>query len=466
MEKKTIIKRGIFLAIVLLMLLKLIQLTFHQGMSKDEHHVKAFEISQEDIISSGQEITIKSFETIKDTKWLNSESLLIEGTIGGVEDLYLFDLSNFELMRYKADIHAPVTYDDYIVIKEIPGYGMLALKDSAIGLIKDGTYKVILENITYEEQANYLLSNDMSKLLMYHADKSTIVTYNFEKDFYRTIKAPVDEEVLKAFYDRVQLSPIGGYVSIEYRQSTIDESYFKIYGADSGRLYAEDVFGINLSWAPDDSRVCYYYAKEVEALSTNVFENMDFIGNRIGYYDVEKKKIDYIDVVGNNEKLISEVFWSNHVAMTLTGTVSDTIELQSVRAYDFDSDTYNEWTLGLKRFPLGTSIELLNDMDAFILLFDVENNHQVIKVLKSSQEVVDYGDIMSFDTNDQDDQYYYKVGDKFITADASKLTVSGGNSQGFIQLDDRAYKVIPNESLTYVGVWFTELNTLKILSTK
>lgn len=466
MEKKKIIKRVVFVVVVLLMLAKLMQMTFYEATSKQENEVKRFEVSQEDIISSGQEITIKSFEAIEDVKWLNNESLLIKGMIDGSEALYIFDLSSYELMLYKSEVHAPVSYDDYEIVKEIPEYGLLAIKGQSIGLIKDNAYKVILENITFEDDLKYLLSKDLTKLLMYHAEKETIVTYNFEKDFYRTIKAPINDDVLREFYDRVQISPIGGYVSIEYREEVLEDSYFKIYGADSGRLYAEDVFGVNLSWAGDDTKVCYFYAKEVEALKDNVFENMDFIGSRIGYYDVDKKKIDYIDVVGADEKMISEVFWSGHIATSLTGTVGETIRLKSVRSYDFDTDTYNEWLLDLDEFPLGTSIELLNDVDAFILLFDVDNNHKVVKVLKDSHEVVDYGDIKAFDTYDENNQYYYKSDDTFITADVVKITVSNGNSQGFIQLEDNAYKVIPNENMTYVGVWFTELSELKILNTK
>ncbi|MBI9014857.1 MAG: hypothetical protein JEZ08_21690 [Clostridiales bacterium] len=465
MKKKLNIKHAIFLVIVVLLLIKLMQLTVLEDVSITDREVKKFEVSQENIISSGQEIIIKSFDEIDRVKWLNNEQLLIVGSIKGIQNKYIFDIANYELMRYKEDEHALDDYGDYTVIKEIPNIGLLSTDGKSLGVLIDRKYHEIIGDVTYDNIMRYKLSDDLSKMLFYNASKDTIVTYSFEKEFYRTIKAPINSSILGNFKDCVQISPVGGYVSIEYRNDISEESYFSIYGADSGKLYAEDVFGIQLSWAPDDSRVCYFYSKEVLQLEESTVEGMDFMGKRIGYYDVENKSIDYIATLSEDDRLISKVYWSDSMITTLTGDIDDKISIHTLLSYDFDSEIYNEWTLNLTDLDVDTKVELLNDVDAFILLLEDSKTQQVMRIEKDSKEVFSYNDIKSFDTIDESDLYYYKGQNKFITVDDQMVTVSNGKSQGFIQLDETSYYIIPNEALTQIGVWFIQSNEIKILNT-
>jgi len=464
MKKKINIKHIIFLVIVVLLLVKLVQLTFYEDVAISNRDVKTFEVSQEDIISSGQEIIIRSFDTIDRVKWLNNQQLLIEGSINQVQNRYIFDVANYELMMYKENEHAPDDYSDYTVIKEIPGIGLLSTDGNSLGLLMDREFHEIIGDVTYNDVMRYKLSDDLSKMVFYNASKDTFVSYNFEKEFYRTIKAPIDTSILSNFQECVQISPVGGYVSIEYRNDIAEESYFSIYGADSGKLYAEDVFGIQLSWAPDDSRVCYFYSKEVLPLEQPTVEGMNFIGKRIGYYDVENKSIDYIATLSEDDKLISKVYWSDNVITTLTGDINEDISIHTLLSFDFDTETYNEWALNLTDLAVDTKVELLNDVDAFILLLENSITHQVKRIVKDSKEVISYNDIKPFDTIDETDLYYYKGQNRFITVDNQMVTVSNGKSQGFIQLNDSSYYIVPNEALTQIGVWFVRSNEIKILN--
>lgn len=465
MKKKLNIKHIIFLVVVVLLFVKLVQLTILEDVSITERDVKKFEVSQEDIISSGQEIIIKSFDEIDRVKWLNNQQLLIEGSINQVQDKYIFDIANYELMMYKEDEHAPDDYGEYTVIKEITDRGLLSTDGKSLGLLIDQEYHEIIGDVTYDNIMRYKLSDDLSKILFYNASKDTIVSYSFEKDFYKTIKAPIDSSIVSNFKECVQISPVGGYVSIEYRNEIAEESYFSIYGADSGKLYAEDVYGVQLSWAPDDSRVCYFYSKEVFPLKQPTVEGMNFIGKRIGYYDVENKSIDYIATLSEDDKLISKVYWSDHMITTLTGDIDDNISIHTLLSFDFDSETYNEWTIDLTELGVDTNVELLNDVDAFILLLEDSKTQQVMRIEKDSKEVTSYNDIKTFDTLDESDLYYYRGQNKFITVDNEMITVSNGKSQGFIQLDDASYYIMPNEALTQIGVWFIRSNEIKILNT-
>lgn len=465
MKRKLNVKHIVFLLIVLLLSIRLIQMTFYQSTSIIEKDVKTFEVSQEDIISSGQEIIIRSFEQIDTVKWLNNQQLLISGQIDSITNKYIFDVENYELMLYKENEHAPDGYGKYQALKEIPNFGMLSTDGKALGLMVDREFHEIIGDATYNDDLKYQVSDDLSKLLFYHHEKETIVTYNFEKEFYRTIKAPTNSKMLSHFNDHVQVSPIGGYVSVEYRSDNSEESYFSIYGADSGRVYAKDVYGIELSWAPDDSRVCYFYSKEVTPLKTATVEGMDFIGKRIGYYDVENKSIDYIQSLSEEDNMISKVLWSDHMVTTLTGDITDDISIHTLLSFDFDTGSYNEWTLDLSSLPIDTKVELLNDVDAFILLLGNDQKQEVLRIEKDSKEVISYSNILPFDTLVEKDLYYYKGKDRFITVDEEKVTVSNGKSQGFIQLEDSSYFIMPNEALTQIGVWFIGSNEIKILNT-
>jgi hypothetical protein len=203
----------------------------------------------------------------------------------------------------------------------------------------------------------------------------------------------------------------------------------------------------------------------VTPLETASVAGMNFIGKRIGYYDVDNKSINYIASLSDNEKMISKVFWSDHKVTTLTGDITNEISIHSLLSYDFDTGNYNEWTIDLTSLSIDTKIDLLNDVDAFILLLEDESKQKVLRIEKDSKEVISYSDIKSFDTLDETDLYYYKGKDRFVTVDEEKVTVSNGKSQGFIQLDDSSYFIMPNEALTQIGVWFVRSNEIKILNT-
>jgi len=463
-NKRIRYKRIVLILVAVLLLFILGRMSLQEMTKITETPIKSFQVSQEDIISSGQEIIIKSFDEIQSLKWISDDELLIQGSIDSNFDKYLFDMISYELKIFDEEEYQTTSDEEYEIINDIPEIGLLAIRDSSIGLIINRTFTPIIEDISYKGELKYKVSDDMSKLLMYHSDKGTIVTYNFEKAFYRTINTPLDENVLVDFDARVQISPVGGYVSVEYHDDIIEESYFRIYGADSGRLYAEDVFGINLSWAPDDSKVSYFYSKEVELLEDRVFNNMSFVGRRIGYYDVEDKSIDYIETLSSENNLISNMYWSDHTLSVITGNISDDISIHSLLSYDFDTSIYNDWQLGLEHLEKGTSIELLDDVNSYILLVDNAGSHNVLKLRKDTQEVIEYGDIKAFDTLEEDRIYYYKKGEKFITADIRKVTVSNGQSQGYIQIDNQNYLIVPNYNITQVGVWLKDENEIRILS--
>ena len=64
MTKKTVklVSKIIFVMISLILLIKIISMTFTEKLEIELKEVKVYEVSQEEIVSSGREITIKSFK--------------------------------------------------------------------------------------------------------------------------------------------------------------------------------------------------------------------------------------------------------------------------------------------------------------------------------------------------------------------------------------------------------------------
>lgn len=461
-----VISKIVFLLIVAFLLSKLATLVFTEQQIVENKDVKVYEVSQNDIISSGQEIVIKSFDAISDMKWINNSELLIEGTINQNSERYIFDMINYELKLYKEEHSTNIDYGEFTFIKDIPGYGALCSKGAQLGLLSDGTFEVITENATYKDELKFNVSDDSSKLVYYYNEKDNIVTYSFEKDFYRSINIDLTDDIKLRFNSVVQISPEGGYVSVEHRSDDLEDAYFSIYGADSGKLYADKVYGTYLSWSQKDEYVCYYYTNESEKLVAGTIDGMDISSKRIGYYDVLSKEIKYIDSSQSEKNMLSKIYWSDTTITTLTGTVTDTIQFDSILSYDFKTNSFNEWLLDIEPIQLGSNVELINYEKEYILLLQSGEQHHVMRIMKDSKEVIVYENLLPFKTLDRENIYFYNAEGTFITVDHEKMIVSDSGFQGYISLNDSAFIALPNAEMNHIAVWLTNKSEIKILNTK
>lgn len=462
MQKNIKIGSKVVFAIVAIMLLfKVYQLAVTEQVKSEGKDVKVFEVSQEDIISSGQEIIVKSFDEITEVKWVNNNQLYIDGIIDGASSTFIFDLENNELVYADQITQSSVDYGKYEFIQEIPGYGVLASNGSELGLLNDGEYFVIADNATFDDELKFTLSRDLTKLLYYHHDKETIVTYNFEKNFYRTINISLDRKMLESFEEVIQISPIGGYVSVEHR-AELDDTYFSIYGADSGRLYADEVYGMNLSWSDSDEYVAYYYTKESQ-LQAHGISDMTITSNRIGYYDVAGKAIDFIESSKSDRLHLSKLYWSGQKVTVLNGSIDETIMINQISSYDFDSHIFQEWDIELEPFEIGSKLEFLEYEDAYIVTASSNDNHHAYRILKDSKEVIAYEDLKPFTLIDEKETYFYTQDGAFVSLDHDKMTIAKDGYQGYMNLTESSFKAIPSDTMAYMAIWLTGKSEIRIL---
>ena len=474
MTKKNIkiIAKVFFMIIVVLLLIKIASMTFIESKHIEEKAIKTYEVSQEEIISSGNEILVKSFKKGIDVVfWISPTELLIEGTLGNETGQYVFDMIAKELIKYKGEEKSlEKDYGQYEFIKNIPNYGDLCIYESKIGLLTSShEFKVVADNAMYNGEVKLILSDDLSKMLYYHHDNKSIVIYSFESDFYKTLKLEIEKSILDNFEKYVKLSPLGGYVSIETRNEVFMDSNFSIFGADSGKLYASDVMGVQLSWAPDDSKVCYYYTKETEKLEVSQSSDIDVISKRVGYYDVISKEIEYIDSTESEKNMVSQIYWSSDSERfsCLTGSQNENgnIVVDSALEFDFLKNSFNEITFKEpETAPIGARLELIDYDEAYILVVDSEISYKIMRILKDNAEIIEFEDLSMMKINNNELAYYYKESNALITANRDFITVTKPNFQGYIHLLGSDYVIYPSSNIDYLVVWFQSTNEIKILS--
>lgn len=454
----------IFVIVVLVLIGINVKLALKEEIQTESKAVKTYEISQSDIVSSGQEIIIQSFSSIDSVKWIDNDQLYIEGIIDDQKGSYVFDTSKHELMTYQSLVAENVDFGAYTFILEIPEYGALCTKDTTIGLLKDGEYKILAENATFDNQILLKISEDLTKMLYYHHDKETLVTYNFDKDFYRTINAPLEGFTVDFFKNNVQISPIGGYVSIEYSLEILGDSYFSIYGADSGRLYADEVYGTQLSWSPDDEYLCYYYTKE-SMKGNNLIDEMNMISNRIGYYDVNKKSIKYLDSSQMDRAVVSKIYWDNHKVTALTGEVSDMFKINGMITYDFDSQLIQEIELDIPEISNNSKVIISNMQDRFILYTRDGDSKGVVRIMKETHEVLVNDSLNAFNVKGLSQDYFVQSG-YFISFDQEKVIISGEEFEGYMFIEHMSFDILPTQNMSYIALWDQKSQHIHILSIK
>ncbi len=276
---------------------------------------------------------------------------------------------------------------------------------------KDHTYYYDLNNkklVEYMEEKELILPDDIKgDLYKYSKDKTKVlyintknrlISYNIKKDFKREIKVEVDDYVLKNFKKKVLISPMAGYISIEYDKE--NEQFFSVYGADSGRKYKEDIYGYNLSWADDDSKLCYVLSKEG-----------DLKDRKIGYYNIKTKKLDYLDL---KDKIISKIYFKGD-------DIDFIVEGNVLVFYSFNDNK-------VKKINLHMMGEVFN-YSADTLICNKEE--KIVKKIDENYNISVYKDLLDM----KDDDYFYKDDEYFIYFNQEGIHIENHKTKTIIELD-------------------------------
>ena len=417
------------------------------------------ELSEKEIVTSGHKTIIKSFKTIEDVRWLDHQQLLIKGNLETRSGYYVFNLEKQLLMPYKENVEKisnlkSLTY-------EIKTGEILTVNNSAIEIQEDDNKKMIAKDIHFKDRDLYQISEDGSKVLYYDAFAKTLVTYDFAKDSYKTILKNVPDIILNNFFEKVKLSPLGGYISIEYFSNELEENFFSIYGADSGKLYGEEIHGIDVTWSKDDSYLAFFYTKESEKISET---SNKIISKRLGYYDVENKAIKYLDSTPLEKEMVSKLKWQDHKAAILVGHVLDTLNVTGLLINDFKDLNFYEIPMEVNGLSPDSLINLLWQNHYLWVFINQEDNQDIYKVDTVSGHIALYKDLKPFSLIDLEGvNYYYKDG-KLITFQDNKVTLADVDKESIAHVDDLSFKVIPHPDMNGFALWLDEEAVIKIVN--
>ena len=461
--EKMVNKRNI-LKVLLVLIVALLLIVIYNRTKKESLHFVAVvnsvpEISQREIITSGHETIIQSFKTIEDVKWLDGQQLLIKGSLETRSGYYVFNLEKQLLMPYKG-IVAENGQEESLTY-EVKSGKIVSINNSTVELQEDNRQKVIAKDIHYNEEDLYQISEDGSKILYYNALDKALVTYDFDKSIYKTILKNVPEIVLNNFNEKVKLSPLGGYISIEYFSNELEENFFSIYGADSGKLYGEEIHGIDVTWSKDDLYLAFFYTRESEIISE---ASNKIVSKRLGYYDVENKGIKYLDSTPLEKEMVSKLKWQDHKTAILVGHALDTLNVSGLLINDFKDFNFYEIPMDISGINPDTPINLLWQNQYLWVFIHEEDRQDIYKVDTDSGHIFLYKDLKPFSLIDLEEVYYYYKDGKLITYQNSKVTLSDVDRERIAHINDVSFKVIPHPSMNGFVLWLDEEGVIKIVN--
>jgi len=449
-------------------------------------------ISQEDIAINQSEVTIKSFKQgVDNIEWLDEENIAFDGEVESYGyGQYGFNitrnlLEKYDDIREDTDLILPEDAKDYIFIDKVANNRILltdANPDDDIYALhvmnSEGGYRTLTENCMVDGKAMYIYSENKDKIAYYDVSSKKIKTYGVKSKRIRDIKEQFPETIVNNFHKTVKISENGGYLMVVYDpvlygelvEYKAEDIYFSIYGADSGRVYGDQIFGINPSWSKDESKVAYLYAPEAQIVSYGPLDERTVVSKRVGILKFSSKDFTYIDSPLNSKLAINELMWTNtdNNLIYMAGEINDdqTLVIDSIMNYNY-----------LKKMFVNNESTISQTLDDGVQyrLYVVDQYIGVVK--KDGDQVTfnlfdEYSNFIAEDKKLQtfavgynaEHTYYYNDGINFMTFDGQKLLIRTDAKENYVEIDpNQAFRVFPSVFGNAICIEYYEDNVLKIV---
>lgn len=347
MNRKQLIVLGLLGAAILFGVGKFV---FKEEMKVTEKGVEIHESETVNVVIDGPRLSIYSFGSgVENIEWLDDENFLIIGKKDeSVENqAYVFHMKDHYMTQYEQGDTSTLD-DGYEPLLELADERVICTeKGSGKGLyIQDqGELITLSENVMYQGNRIYTVSERKDKIAYYDAKDQKIRIYGIEHKKTANINVFPDEVILREFQKNLLFAPDSGYVILYYYvPESLQETYFSVFGADSGRSYSDRIWGLDPVWAPEELKVAYLYGEDAERIGdpTDAAKNH---GKRLGYYDLKKRKSFYTGAVKNGFEIVSPVKWSE-AGDSLgyhTGRLSETAgawNIEGFHTYDLNEKVF------------------------------------------------------------------------------------------------------------------------------
>lgn len=259
---------------------------------------------------------------IKDVTWINEDIICFNGTSENDEEMrsYKLDLNTKEIYEgeekidafyheeFKADVKHVIEIDEGKHLVYADGKerkGLFYVK-------KDSNPISLSNNISFSSEVLFKVSDNKEKVAYYDADEKKLKVYGFSTNKTVDIDEEVDAELLEGFQSSVDFSYEAGYLTVErVNRNDFKESYFAVYGADSGKVYAENLLGINPVWSKDSLVIAFAYLGDNSVVNTKDVKVDNLVGDRVGFFNLKTRRIRYTQTMGKGFKVMKPVIWKN-----------------------------------------------------------------------------------------------------------------------------------------------------------
>lgn len=354
---------------------------------------------------------------IDDVTWINENVVQFKGKSDESDKFQVFQfdygdkkfsLSNnseqdeFYLKDFKGKIEysSEINQDNYVIyIDQQDRKGLFH--------VRRGQKPIILaQDIKFNDRLLFKISDNKKKIAYYDKSDKTIKIYDFANNEIAKIEQEINNEILNDFENYINFSYEAGYLTIaNINRENFKESNFSVYGADSGKMYAEKLMGINPVWGKDNLKIAFTYIENNSVVNTKEKRSLNLVGDRIGFFNLKTRKIKYVQNFSKGYKVIRPALWSNSNKILIVVGKYDKDEnrydFNRMYSYDMKNNTLADLSGYFKDIiNIGDNlrIDLLeNHLYISSKNKEKENNVKVMDLISRSQN--EYKNLHEFITN-------------------------------------------------------------------
>ncbi|SKC79760.1 hypothetical protein [Maledivibacter halophilus] len=360
---------------------------------------------------------VSDINDIRDIIWINEDLVEFKGKVEDNDEFesFQFDYSNklfsedknaekdeFYRSHFKEKIQFVKSIDEDNYVIYIEGKD----KNGLFHLCRDEEPVFLASSIKVDDKLLFKMSNNNRKIAYYDGKQNIIKIYDFNTKKIAEIEHDINNEIFKDFKSCISFSHEAGYIAVSnVNRENFKESNFSVYGADSGKAYAENLLGINPVWGKDNLIIAFTYLEDNSQTNTKEKKSRDIVGDRVGLFNLKTRKTKFIQNMGKGYKVIKPAVWSNNNQIIIA--VGKYLENENIYAFS-KVCSYN-----IKRNELSDLESYFKDIiknsndfeitaqenDLYISFYgkDQENIVKVIDI--SNRDEKDFRNLQRFNTN-------------------------------------------------------------------
>lgn len=315
-------------------------LFFKTEVTVDSRSDYVGEIVRSDISLEEDYISIRSFfGDVSSLSWIDDNNFIMYGVHESEgESYYKFNISDLNLERINGNrSQVKLNDQEYTVIKSL-GTDKLLLSNNKGNRLELSLYsKNKIYSIGYAYKSDEIfpvkISSDLNKVIYLDEDLK-INTYRVSDGKHKKDIVAFTENEVVDFNNKVEFSNDGGYFIYKKLDKMLNKCTFSVYGADSGRLYAEEIVGVSPKWSSNGAKIAFFYSGDTtgEMLTTS----------RLGVLDLKTRKINYLDRVKDDEYYNDNIYWmDDNETVVFTTHIADQTSINLLNINKLIKMNYN-----------------------------------------------------------------------------------------------------------------------------